>query len=1181
MKRKLMLLLACLFVGISLVTAQTQKVTGVVISEEDGQPVVGASVLVKGTTQGTITDIDGNFNLANVPSSAKTLQISYIGMQTQEVAIKPMVKVTLKSDAQNLDEVIVVAYGTAKKSSFTGSAAVIKADKIVSGSKESFDKALSGKMAGVRTASATGDPGSMAEINIRGVGSISASKSPLYVIDGVVTKADDDMNYYGKTQSVLSTLNPEDIESMTVLKDAAAASLYGSRAANGVIIITTKKGKEGKTNVSYSGEVGWNKMAVNAFNMMGSADLIDYTRESLANCLVTYGITDSKQAALNNIDNGGDMFIPLLDSPATVADFIHDPSGKVNTNWKKEIYRTAFTQDHQISINGGSSKTQFYAGVGYNKSEGIVLGSDFERISGRLNVNHKVNNWLNVALKQMIAATSQDGFRDQGDQAQGMGTSSPIGILFAMDPTAPVKNEDGSYNKNAAWGKVTNPHLMLGGKDSDTALEWIQTKMFRSMTNADVTIKFCDKLSLNSIFGYDYVDNKHFEYWDRNSVNGGSVSGMGSRYTFESRVATSSSTLNYVALKQMIAATSQDGFRDQGDQAQGMGTSSPIGILFAMDPTAPVKNEDGSYNKNAAWGKVTNPHLMLGGKDSDTALEWIQTKMFRSMTNADVTIKFCDKLSLNSIFGYDYVDNKHFEYWDRNSVNGGSVSGMGSRYTFESRVATSSSTLNYTDTFKDMHNLNLMAGFEVENRDLLQIVTVAKRYSSHYPELANGQPDQAASSTLGAGMMSYFASGNYNYDNKYYLSASFRRDGSSRLSEDNRWASFWSVSGAWRMSKEGFMQDMPLFTDFKIKASYGTNGNLPSDYYGYMDLYTGSGYGSAPAIYWSRMANDKLSWEKSKNFNMGIEWNMYDRVNLSLEYYNKKTTDLLFEVPTSLITGFDSRWENLGALKNDGFELELNSKNISNKNFTWTSNFNLTYQRALVDKLPEGKDIQYGDGEMYLHREGESMYTFYLPEWKGVNPETGLGEFWLDPEDHSKGVVNDYSEAGKGIVGKALPDVIGGFSNTFTYKDFDLSFLITYQFGGDMFDYPGYFSHHDGVRIGSMNLSEDVAGNYWKNPGDKVDNPMPIYANPYRWDRFSSRTIKSTDNIRLREMTVGYTLPVLKKHISNFRIYFRANNLAMLWSKTKNIDPDVAINGYRQADTPALRSCVFGINIKL
>ena len=245
MKRKLMLLLTCLFMGIGLVTAQTQKVTGVVISEEDGQPVVGASVLAKGTTVGVITDVDGKFTLSGIPSSAKTLQISYIGMRTAEVAIAPNIKVILKTDSKTLDEVMIVAYGTAKKSSFTGSASTIQADKIVSGSRESFDKALSGKMAGVRTASATGDPGSMGEINIRGVGSISGSKTPLYVIDGVVTKSDDDMNYYGKTQSVLSTLNPDDIESMTVLKDAAAASLYGSRAANGVVIITTKKGIEG------------------------------------------------------------------------------------------------------------------------------------------------------------------------------------------------------------------------------------------------------------------------------------------------------------------------------------------------------------------------------------------------------------------------------------------------------------------------------------------------------------------------------------------------------------------------------------------------------------------------------------------------------------------------------------------------------------------------------------------------------------------------------------------------------------------------------------------------------------------------------------------------------------------------------------------------------------------------
>ena len=220
---------------------------------------------------------------------------------------------------------------------------------------------------------------------------------------------------------------------------------------------------------------------------------------------------------------------------------------------------------------------------------------------------------------------------------------------------------------------------------------------------------------------------------------------------------------------------------------------------------------------------------------------------------------------------------------------------------------------------------------------------------------------------------------------------------------------------------------------------------------------------------------------------------------------------------------------------------------------------------------------------MYIHREGESMYSFYLPEWKGVNPETGYGEFWIDPNDHSKGTTTNYSEAQWGIVGKALPDVMGGMTNTFTYKDFDLSFLITYQFGGDMFDYPSYFSHHDGYRLGSMVPEADVAGNYWTQPGDVVYNPKPVYggASTGRSDQFSSRHIKSTDNIRLRELTVGYNIPISNKYINRLRVYFRANNLAMIWAKTKHVDPDVAINGYRQADTPQLKSCVFGINIEL
>jgi len=1014
--KKLTFLFLCLVIGIGLATAQTRQITGTVISAEDDQPVIGASVVVKGTTTGTVTDYDGKFSL-NVPTNAKSLVVSYIGMESADVAISTNMRIALKSSSQQLDEVMVVAYGTAKKSSFTGSAKAVSSDDITSGSKESLDKALAGKLSGVRVSSSTGDPGSPGEINIRGVGSISASKSPLYVVDGVAVKSDGDMSYYGKSSSILSSLNPEDIESMTVLKDAAAASLYGSRAANGVIIITTKSGKLGKTKVSYTGEIGWSSMAVDQFNPMSSTELLEYAKEALSNYYIYYGEASNREEGYAKVESEGDMEY-----------FFNDPSGKTNTNWKKEVYRTALTQDHQVSINGGNEKTQFYTGFGFNKAEGIIIGSDFERFSGRLNLDHQVNDWLKFGVKQMITYTTQNGPRDQGDQAQGIGTSAPLSLVFSGDPTAPVKNEDGTYNENANWGAASNPHLMLG----------IQ--------------------------------------------------------------------------------------------------------------------------------------------------EWIVSKMMRSMSNANVDVKLSDKVTFKSIFGYDFMDTKHFEYWSPEGVNGASVGGLGSRYNYESRNLTSSSTLRYANTWDDVHNFDILGGFEVEDRNLLSVIATAKQYGTDkLPELGNGQPDNASSNVYASGILSYLASANYNYDNKYYLSASARRDGSSRLGADNRWANFWSVSGAWRISGESFLEDNELFSDLKLRASYGTNGNLPGDYYANLPLLYSfnDGYGPNPAIYWSQFGNTNLGWEKSKNMNVGFDWNIFRKVNLTVEYYNKITTDLLFEVPSSIVTGFDSNWANLGKLQNNGLEIEIGSQNIKTRDFSWNTNFNVTFQNSKIKELPDGKDIQYGDGNMYLHREGESMYTFYLPEWKGVNPETGLGEFWKDPNDHSQGVVNKYAQAGKGIVGKAVPDVIGGLTNTFNYKEFDLSFLITYQFGGDMFDYPGYFFHNDGVRIGSFNLDKEVAGNYWKNPGDIVDYPKPIYGNPYRPDRFSSRTILSTDNVRMREITLGYNVPGLKNIFDNVRVYFRANNPFMIWAATDGVDPDVSLNGYRQVDTPQTKSLTFGVSITL
>lgn len=1030
MMKKLSFLLLCIFVCIGLISAQTTTVRGVVISADDNEPIIGASILVKGTTVGTVTDFDGAFTL-NVPNSAQTLVISYIGMTTQEVAVAPNLRVVLSSDTQDLDEVIVVAYGTVKKASFTGSASVVKADELTS-QKESFVKSLQGKVAGIRVGASTGDPGSNQKIQIRGIGSISASSQPLYVIDGIPVTSDDDATTTLKSQSVLASINPDDIQSLTVLKDAAASSLYGSRAANGVILITTKQGQKGKTKITYNMETGWTKMAVgNQYNPMDAADMKEYYWEGIKNyALIRLGYNEEK--SINFAD-------------ANTPDFFWNYDSDINTKWKDQVYGTGLITDHQIAISGGNDKTTFYTGFGYNKTEGIVKGSDFERYSGRINVDHQAYDWLRIGARQMLSFTNTAGFRDQNDQSQGLGTSSPLSILYSMDPTAVNILENGEYNPDAG---------------------------------------------LNS--------------------------------------------------------------------------------------------------------NISNPNLMLGQKIGPNA-ETVDSEMLRSMTNFEAEVTLPYGFTAKTIFGYDYMDNVVREFWAPGSVNGKSLNGLGYRANLTNKTMTSSTTLNYAQSF-DKHNLRAVLGYEIEDRSLLTQYLSAKSYSTDkLPELANGQPYDVSSAVYGASIMSYLGNVNYDYDNKYYLSGSFRRDGSSRLGKDNRWANFWSISGAWRLSGEEFLEGNELFTDLKVRASFGTNGNLPGDYYANLATYSFSGgYGDASAIYWGNAGNTTLGWEKSNNFNVGFDWNLYNRINLSIEYYNKTTTDLLFKVPTSYITGFSTNWQNLGKMTNSGIEFSLNTTNIQTDDFSWTTDLNVTKQATKIKSLPEGNDVMYGDGNMYLLREGESMHSFNLPKWLGVNPDTGLGEFYIDPSLNSRdaiiegelvedgNITNTYTRAGNTIVGKAIPDWIGGITNTFTYKNFDLSFLISFQSGGSMFDYPGYFlNYSDGIRIGSFNVSKEIAGNYWKKPGDVVDNPRPIYSNPYRSDRFSSRTILSTDNVRMRDITFGYKIPIPKKYVNGLRIFFKATNPFLIYAATDNVDPDVDVNGYRQTDTPPLKSFMFGFNFDL
>ena len=1014
MVRKVLIILAAVMASFATAAAQDLKITGTV-TDQTGYPLEGATVLVRGTTKGTTTDAEGRY-LLNATQDAEIV-VSYLGYlsQSKKADGKSQLDFVLMEDTNFLDDVIVVAYGTMSESDFTGSASQIKGEEIATASKESIDKGMMGKIAGVRISSDNGDPGSAGSVQIRGVGSISAGTSPLYVIDGTVissaTEGDIQVGY--RSTGILNTLNPDDIESVTVLKDAAAASLYGSRAANGVILITTKRGRQGRTSISYSGEAGVSSMAVGkALQLLDGPKFIRYIKDAADNA---YAMNPAYSYGYD-----GD----------TWASWVADPSGKTSTDWTRQVFRNAFRHSHQLSLSAGNEKTRVYSGLGYSRTDGIVLGSYFDRISGRINIDHQINDRLKVGLRQMVSFTGSRGHNDQSDQSQGMGYATPIGVLTQSDPTATPENPDGTWNENVSWsGFTTNPHLLF---DSDM-----------------------------------------------------------------------------------------------------------------------------QYNK---------------------------ARSMRSLSNIDIELSLTDALSVKNTFGYDYLDNKQYLWWSPASIDGESMNGLSASYIFQTDDLTNSTVLRYSDTFGSGHNLSALAGFEVADHRSSFTYAAANNYpGDKLTALSVGQMYGVGGASYRSFMLSVLANVNYDWEHRYYASASFRRDGSSRLGPDSRWANFWSVSGAWRISEEEFLRGSDIFSDVKIKASYGTNGNLPSAYYAYKGLYSASGgYGTEAALWWSNPRNDSLGWEKSRNCNIGFDWYMYNRVNLNVEYYHKYTSSLIFDMPASAVTGFSSYTSNIGNLLNNGLEIEISSRNFERENFTWDTSLNLTFQKSVVKSLPnDNADISYGDGGMYIHRVGESMYSFYLPVWKGVNPETGLGEFLIDPEDPSKGVTNWYSETASTIVGKAIPDLTVGITNTFTFLGgmIDLSILITFQTGGSLFDYPGYFTHSDGFRAASMNAAAD-ASDYWTPANRNAAYPKPIMNNPYRWDRFSSRLIHSTDNIRMRELTVGCNIPV-KRYLSGLRLYFKATNPLMIWSATPDIDPDVAINGYRTADVPAVKAFVMGMNITL
>ena len=545
MKRKLMLLLACLFAGISLVTAQIQKVTGVVISEEDGQPVVGASVLVKGTTQGTITDVDGNFSLSNIPSSAKILQISYIGMQTAELPIKSVMKIVLKSDTEVLDEVIVTAYGTSTKGSFTGSAAVMKADKIEKKQVSNISNALAGEVAGVQILSDNGQPGVSAKVRIRGVGSINAGTDPLYVVDGVP--------YDGE----LSSINSSDIESMTVLKDAASTALYGARGANGIIMITTKKGTSGKARINFDAKWGVNSRAIKTYDVMTSPkNYIETAYQAIYNSQISQGLSpEAANIAANKIlPSGSSGGLGYQIYTVASGELLVGSNGRLNPNatlgysdgdyyytpdnWGDETFKNNLRQEYNLSASGGDDRGTYYFAFGYLDDQGIISGSGFKRMNGRFKGDYKLYSWLKVGANVSYINTNS---RYPGEQDSNATASSgnafyiannmaPIYPLYVRGTDKQIMLNNGRKVYDYGDGQSTNfdrSFMSIANPSGD--LIYNKREYLRDVVNANwfAEITPIKGLNISARYGLNIENTRHNElgnaYMGQSAAYGGSA----------------------------------------------------------------------------------------------------------------------------------------------------------------------------------------------------------------------------------------------------------------------------------------------------------------------------------------------------------------------------------------------------------------------------------------------------------------------------------------------------------------------------------------------------------------------------------------------------------------------------------------------------------------------------------
>ncbi|MEC4113719.1 SusC/RagA family TonB-linked outer membrane protein [Myroides pelagicus] len=998
--------------------AQEKTLSGVV--QEGGLTLPGVSVVIEGTQFGTQTDLDGKYSLK--VKQGQTLVFSFIGMQDvkYKVGAATTYNVDMAADGEQLEEVVVLAYGQSKaKNEITGNVVAVKGDVIGKTPVASVDQALQGRVAGLQIASTSGSPGAVQNIRIRGRNSMSATNEPLYVVDGmpIITDnmsgaVDSNGNATGTSLSALAGINSDDIETMTVLKDAAATAAYGARGGNGVILITTKKGKRGEPAYTFKSTVGFQNFARKGPQFLSGEQKKELWLEANIN---TYG--EEYNLDRNNV---WDWYVgPDGYGNDALARWVNN--GSIENDWRKAVKnKDALMTSISFGVNGGDEKGTYYASLGHDKYEGVVIGSDFRKITGSFNMTRNLNEKLDITIGANVSNIAQNGIMEGGAYF-----SNPNLTGMFMSPWTAIYNEDGTPNLNTSAGL----HNTLYTSANNTTLNDIT----RVISSNALGYKILDNLKFESNIGLDYTLANFRLYY--NPIHGDGRAYGGSASQDEKRI------FNYV-------------WQNSLDYRFYLGESHRFNVKAVTE-----------YQKN----------------------------------------KF------NSLEG-------------RGEVLPPGMTGLGT------------AAANYTT------------------------------YSSYY--------DWA--------QFSYFGMLNYDYQNRYLLDVTFRREGSSRFSEDQRWGSFYAVGGAWNISSETFMQNAMAINLLRLRGSYGTTGNSSINPNMYMQLLNAGAYNNESAIV-AYQYGGPLGWEKQEKFDLGLEFGLFDnRLSGSFTYFQGKSKDLLYSRPLSMTSGYTSQWTNIGDMKNTGIEAELNVDVVRSKDFNWSVGANVGTVKNVVTKMPivDGEPLQVIGG-YNATMEGKAYGTWYLKEYAGVDAQTG-NALWYKADGTTTA---NYNEAERRFQDtSALPKVTGGFNTHVDYKGFYLDALFSFALGYSVYD--GWASYTNTVNSRSLytyNGTTDLMDR-WQNPGDITDVPKVSTGGNASYTSPSTRWLYSGDHIRLRQLTFGYNL---NKQATRFvgvdAVNFSVSAMNPLtWVKDSRLkwDPEVDATGYVEMATPPLKSVVFTLNVK-